>query len=152
VREHGAFVVPTLVAYDAMRRRGRDFGLPQVILEKNERVLLAGLRSLEICKATGVPLGFGSDLLGQLQDDQSREFLIRAEVLSPREILHSATVVNARILRREGKLGVVAPGAMADLLVVDGNPLKDVGLLQDQGAHLPLIMKAGRFHKNTLGV
>jgi imidazolonepropionase-like amidohydrolase len=151
VRERGAFVVPTLVAYDAMRRRGRDFGLPPVSLEKNERVLLAGLRSLEICKAAGVPLGFGSDLLGQLQDDQSREFLIRAEVLSPREIIHSATIVNARILRREGKLGVVAPGAMADLLVVDGNPLTDVGLFQDQGAHIPVIMKAGRFHKNSLG-
>ena len=41
-------------------------------------------------------------------------------------------------------------GAHADLLVVDGNPLKDLGLFQDGGPNLPAIMKAGQFHKNTL--
>ena len=50
----------------------------------------------------------------------------------------------------EGKLGVIAPGAFADLVAVDGNPLEDLGLLQEQGKHLPLIMKAGRVVKNTL--
>ncbi|MGE5201357.1 MAG: amidohydrolase family protein, partial [Acidobacteriota bacterium] len=69
MRERGAFIVPTLVAYDAMKRRGSEYGLPQVSLEKNERVLAAGLRSLEICKQAGVPIAFGSDLLGQLQND-----------------------------------------------------------------------------------
>jgi imidazolonepropionase-like amidohydrolase len=108
------------------------------------------LRSLEICKAAGVEIGFGSDLLGQLQIDQSREFVIRAEALAPAEIIRSATLVNARLLQREGELGVVAPGAYADLLVVDGNPLKDIALLTDQGAHLAAIMKGGRFHKNAL--
>jgi len=98
-----------------------------------------------------VPIGYGSDLLGALQNDQSREFLIRSEVLSPMEIIRSATTVNARLLRRESELGRIAPGAFADLLVVDGNPLKDLGLFQEQGAHLAAIMKGGRFHKNRLG-
>jgi imidazolonepropionase-like amidohydrolase len=150
MRETGAFIVPTLVAYDAMRRRGEAFGLPAVSREKNEIVLEAGLRSLEICKAAGVPIGFGSDLLGQLQIDQSREFLIRAEALSPLEIIQSATLVNARLLQREGELGVIAPGAFADLLVLDGDPLADLGLLQDQGKHLRAIVKGGVFHKNAL--
>ncbi len=150
MHERGAFIVPTLVAYDAMKRRGAEFGLPAVSREKNVIVLEAGLRSLEICKAAGVEIGFGSDLLGQLQVDQSREFLIRAEALSPAEIIRSATIVNARLLQREGELGVIAPGAYADLLIVDGNPLKDIGLLTEQGAHLPAIMKGGRFHKNAL--
>ncbi len=114
------------------------------------RVLEAGVRSLEICKAAGVEIGFGSDLLGQLQVDQSREFLIRSEALSPQEILYSATITNSRLLRREGELGIIAPGAYADILVLDGNPMKDLGLLQDQGAHLSAIMKGGRFHKNQL--
>ncbi len=151
MHEKGAFIVPTLVAYDAMRRRGDEFGLPAVSQEKNKIVLEAGLRSLEICKAAGVPIGFGSDLLGQLQIDQSREFLIRAEALSPLEIIQSATLVNARLLQREGELGVIAPGAFADLLVLDGNPLKDLGIFQDQGKHLLAIMKGGAFHKNALG-
>ena len=150
MRERGAFIVPTLVAYDAMKRRGREYGLPQVSLEKNERVLAAGLRSLEICRDAGVPIGFGSDLLGQLQDDQSREFLIRGEAMTPLEVIRSATVVNARLLRRESELGTIRPGAFADLLVVDGNPLEDLGLFQKQGAHIPVIAKGGRFHKNEL--
>jgi imidazolonepropionase-like amidohydrolase len=148
--EKGAFIVPTLVTYDAMRRRGDEFGLPPVSQEKNKIVLEAGLRSLEICQAAGVPIGFGTDLLGPLQVEQSREFLIRAEAMSPLEIIRSATIVNARLLQRDGKLGVIAPGALADLLVIDGDPLKDLNLLQNAGAHLQAIMKGGRFHKNRL--
>ena len=113
-------------------------------------VLEGALRSLEICKEAGVKVGYGSDLLGQLQVEQSREFMFRAEVLKPIEIIRQATTVGAEILRHEGKLGVVEPGAFADLIVVDGNPLKKLELFLDQGAHLPVIMKAGKFHKNTL--
>jgi imidazolonepropionase-like amidohydrolase len=146
----GAFIVPTLVTYDAMRRRGQELGMTKVSMDKNAKVLAAGLKSLEICKAAGVKMGFGTDLLGALRDEQAREFLIRAEVLSPREILYAATVANAELLRRSGDLGVVRPGALADLLVVDGNPLKDLGLFQDQGRHLAVIMKGGELHKNRL--
>ena len=65
-------------------------------------------------------------------------------------MLASATVINAEILGKEGELGVVAPGARADLIVVDGNPLEDLNLLQEQGRHIPVIMKAGAFYKNLL--
>ena len=58
--------------------------------------------------------------------------------------------VNASILRREGELGELVPGAFADLLVVDGDPLRDLGLLQHQGRHLAAIMKGGVFSKNLL--
>jgi imidazolonepropionase-like amidohydrolase len=67
------------------------------------------------------------------------------------EILRSATFVNAELMGQAGRLGVIAPGAHADLVVVDGNPLDDLGLLQHQGRHLPLIMKAGSLCKNELG-
>jgi imidazolonepropionase-like amidohydrolase len=148
--DRGAFLVPTLVAYDSLRRRGRDYGLTDYSLAKNETVLDAGLRSLELARAAGVPIGFGSDLLGQLQNDQCREFLIRREAMSPQEIIRSATLVNARILRREGQLGELVPGAFADLLVVDGNPYEDVGLFADLGPCLSIIMKDGCFHRNSL--
>jgi imidazolonepropionase-like amidohydrolase len=149
--DRGAFLVPTLVAYDAIGRHAAEFGMGAESLEKNQVVLAAGLRSLELAKRAGVPMAYGSDLLGQLQPDQAKEFLLRSEVLSPREILHSATVVGAELLGRPGELGVIAPGAAADLLVVDGNPLKDLGLFQDQGARIPVVMQAGRFHRNRLG-
>ena len=146
----GAYVVPTLVTYDALERFGADLGLPPVSLGKLKVVRAAGVQSLEILNAAGVSIGFGTDLLGAMQEHQSREFAIRAEVLSPAEILRSATSVNAALLNAEGDLGVVAPGASADLLVVDGNPLADLGLLEHQGGHLPVIMKDGRFVKRTL--
>jgi imidazolonepropionase-like amidohydrolase len=148
--ERAAFLVPTLVAYDALRRRGKDYGLTDYSLAKNEVVLNAGFRSLDLARAAGVPIGFGSDLLGELQNDQCREFLIRREAMSPQEIIRSATIVNARILKREGQLGELVAGAFADLLVVDGDPQKDIGLFDDGGPSLSVIMKGGRFYKNRL--
>jgi imidazolonepropionase-like amidohydrolase len=146
----GAFLVPTLIAYDSMRRRGRDYGLSEYSLQKNEVVLAAGLRSVELARNAGVKVGFGTDLLGQLQNDQCREFLIRAELMKPAEIIHSATIVNAEILQRAGELGELKPGAFADLIVVDGDPLANLNLFQDEGRHLAAIMKGGRFYKNRL--
>ena len=150
LKSKGGYMIANLVTYFVMKERAAQFGMTSDMLEKNDIVMDGALRSLEICKAAGVKVGYGSDLLGQLQVEQSREFIFRAEVLKPIEIIRQATTVGAEILRQEGKLGVVAPGAYADLIVVDGNPLKKLELFLDQGAHLPVIMKAGQFHKNTL--
>ena len=149
--ENGMFLIANLIAYYAMRERAADFGMPAEMLEKNEMVIDGGLRSLEICKRAGVPVAYGTDLLGQLQVDQGREFEIRSQVLSPMEIIRSATLTGAQVVRREGKLGCLRPDAYADLLVIDGDPLKDLGLFKKHETHLSAIMKGGRFHKNTLG-
>ena len=146
--EKGAFVVPTLVTYQSLDRHGARYGMSEASRAKNSRVLAAGLSSLEICKEAGVDIGFGTDLLGPLHIHQSEEFRIRAEILSPLEIIRSATLVNARLLRREGRIGVVKPGAIADLIVVDGDPLADLGLFQDGGAHIPLVIQGGRIVKD----
>jgi len=106
-------------------------------------VLDRGLASLEIAREAGLPMGFGTDLLGETHDQQSRELSLRAEVEPAADVLRSATVVNARILGREGELGEVVPGALADLLVVDGDPLADLSVLQEQGRHLALVMRGG---------
>jgi imidazolonepropionase-like amidohydrolase len=148
--EKGAFMVPTLVCYGETARRGTELGLSQIVMDKLQLVNDAGIRMLEICTKAGVQMGFGTDLMGELNESQSLEFLIRGEVLPSAAILKSATSVNAKIIQREGQLGVIAAGALADLLVVDGNPLEDLHLLQDQGAHLSVIMKNGKFHKNRL--
>jgi len=108
-------------------------------------------RSLRLAHAAGVKMAYGTDLLGELHQYQSEEFLIRAEALPTLEVLRSATTIAAEVLRMEGRLGVIAPGAFADLVVVDGNPLDDLGRLQEQGRYLPCIVKSGRIVKNTLG-
>jgi imidazolonepropionase-like amidohydrolase len=150
VKKHEAFVVPTLVTYDAFHKFGAEGGAPDYLLQKLEDVRTAGLKALSILQDVGVQIGFGTDLLGELHVHQSEEFIIRSEVMKPVDILRSATSVNARLLNRAGELGVVKAGALADLIVVDGDPLKDLSLLTHQGAHLPLIMKGGVLMKMAL--
>jgi len=144
----GGFVVPTLVTYDALHRFGRELGLAEASLAKLSDVREAGLRSLEILQQAGVKIGYGTDLLGPMHQYQSREFVIRAEAMAPFEVIRSATMVNAELLNRSGELGVVAPGARADLIVVDGDPLSDISLLDGQGEHLTVIMKDGVLYKS----
>jgi imidazolonepropionase-like amidohydrolase len=143
MRERGAFLVPTLVTYHAIDELGRALGFPEVSQRKVKDVLDAGLASLEIAREAGVEIGFGTDLLGETHEQQSRELRIRAQVEPPADVLRSATLTNARILNREGELGEIVPGALADLLVVDGDPLRDLSLLEEQGKHLCVVAKAG---------
>lgn len=148
--ERGAYLVANLVTYVAMSERAKEFGMPPEMLEKNAVVLEGGYRSLELCRDAGVKVAYGSDLLGQLAEEQSREFRIRAEVQKPIEAIRSATTIAAEVIRRPGLLGCVAPGAWADLIVVDGDPLENISLLEGQGRHLAAILQGGRFHKTRL--
>jgi imidazolonepropionase-like amidohydrolase len=148
--DKGMFLIANLVAYYAMKERAAEFGMSGDMLAKNDLVIDGGLRSLEICKRAGVPVAYGTDLLGGLQVDQSREFLLRTEVLSPIEIIRSATTIGAQVVRQDGRLGTLAVGAFADLIVIDGDPLRDLGVFQGQGRHLSGIMKGGQFHKRLL--
>ncbi|HTB01786.1 MAG TPA: amidohydrolase family protein [Bradyrhizobium sp.] len=148
--DKGMLLVANLVTYFEMKKHAAEYGMNSDMLAKNDLVIDGALKSLEICKRHGVPVAYGTDLLGQLQVAQSEEFTLRARVLSPIEIIRSATTIGAQVVRMEGKLGCIRPDALADLLVVDGNPLKDLTLLQGQGKHLSMIMKGGRLHKNRL--
>ncbi len=103
-------------------------------------------------KRAGVRVGFGTDLIGALQPMQSIEFSLRSPVFSNFEILNQATGVNAEIIRAKGQIGEISAGAFADILIVDGNPLKDLALMADDGARIPVVMKGGKFHRNRLPV
>ena len=139
-----AFVVPTLVTYQAMEERGEEIGMSRVSLDKLRDVRKAGLQSLEYLKEARVKTGFGTDLFGDLQSEQARELSIRAEVESNVEVLRSATSVNAELLQMKGRLGCIREGALADLLIVDGNPLEDLGKLQQGARYITHIIKGGR--------
>jgi imidazolonepropionase-like amidohydrolase len=150
MRARGALAVPTLVTYEALAADGARLGLPAESVAKIESVREAGLKSLEIFRRNDVPMAYGSDLLGAMHERQSEEFILRAKVLTPHDVIRSATSAAAQVLRMEGRLGVVAAGAVADLIAVAGNPLEDLALLGGQGRHLPLIIKAGAFVKNEI--
>ncbi len=147
----GCIAIPTLVTYEALALEGEALGLSPKSAAKIETVRTGGMESLAIMRDAGLPMAFGSDLLGGLMKYHSMEFEIRARVLPAAEIIASATTVGARLCRMERRIGTIAPGAFADLIVVDGNPLDDVTLLGNDGAHMRAIMARGRFYKNELG-
>ncbi len=150
--EKGAFVVPTLVTYEALANEGADYGLPADSVAKIATVRTAGLHSLEIYRKAGVKIGYGSDLLGPSQRLQSDEFRIRREVLSAQEVIQCATTTAAEVLNQVGQLGRIQAGALADILLVDGDPYRDLSCLLGQGEHIGLIMKGGVIEHNDLGV
>lgn len=150
VRDHNAFIVPTLATYYAMQKEGSAFGMDARALAKNEQVLESGVAAVEICETAGVMLGFGTDLLGSLHKYQTDEFRIRGEVQDAADVLRSATSVNAKILNCDGELGCIAPGALADLIVVDGNPLEDLGVFTADGENVHVVIKNGKVVKNIV--
>ena len=126
--EQGAFLVPTLVTYDAMERRGAELGLARVAQDKNREVLDAGRAAIGLAREAGVRIGFGTDLMGPLDGEQLHGLRLQAEVEGPLALLRAATSVNAELLGRDD-LGRIGPGAVADLLVLDGDPLRDPSVL-----------------------
>jgi imidazolonepropionase-like amidohydrolase len=148
--ERETSIVPTLAVIKALATYGREMGFPDESLEKLAIAEPRALGSLEIMQRAGVQIGFGSDLLGDLDRHQCTEFTIRREVFGSIDILRSATSVNARIIGEGDRLGVVAPGFAADLIVVDGDPLTDITLFDEQGSKVPIVMKGGTLVKSTM--
>lgn len=151
IARHGAYVVPTLSVVEVLREHGPSLGIPPMGLEKIRGVREMMLASIETCQRAGVKLGLGTDLLGQaFHALQGGELSLRGELGPALDVLRSATSINAEILGKSGELGCIRAGAFADLLVLEGDPVRDLTLFRDPGRHIPVIMKGGRFVRNDL--
>jgi imidazolonepropionase-like amidohydrolase len=146
----GSFVVPTLVVADTAVRHGLSMGLKPANLEKLEGITEKMYRSVETCRRQGVKLGFGTDLPGNFGERQNEEFRLRSTVQPAIEILRAATAVNAELLGMTDQIGCVRPGAFADILVVNGDPTRDISVLADPDKRFSLIMSGGSLVKNIL--
>jgi len=147
--EAGAIAVPTLVTYEALAQDGPALGLPPASIAKINDVRLAGLDSLSILRDAGVTIAFGTDLLGETHVRQNEEFAIRARVLPAADILASVTTVAAELIGMQGRLGIVAAGAIADMIVVDGSPLDNIALLANPEQNIRLVMKGGVIYRRS---
>ncbi|RWJ06107.1 MAG: amidohydrolase family protein [Mesorhizobium sp.] len=148
--ERGAILSPNLIVYKVLVERGAELKNAPFQIMKAKDVLAVGGRALEIAHRAGVKMAFSTDLGAFSGAYHTDEFLIRAEVLPNAEILRSATLVGAEVVRMPGQIGVVAAGAFADLIVVDGNPLEDISVLTGLGKNVSLVMKEGRIYKDRL--
>ena len=150
MKQHGAYLVPTLSTYAALAEEGARLGWSAAMLDKLASVQARGIEAVKIARAEGVPVVFGTDLLGRMHGRQSGEFALRLPAMSAVEVLQSATIVAARLLRQEGKLGQIVAGALADLLLVDGDPTQDLAPLVDPERGLRLIVQGGRVVRRAL--
>jgi len=150
VADSPSYVVPTMVVIFVLADEGERLGLPKASIEKVRLIAKEALGGLELMRKAGVKIGFGTDLLGRTYTAQCREFTIRSQVFSPLEILRQATSINAALLQVPNKLGCIRTDAVADLLVVDGDPLKDINVLSANGEHLRLVMRTGQIVRSDL--
>ena len=146
--ERGAFVVPTLIVHESNVRLGAASGKSPAAMVKNEKVRQGGLAALKIYKEAGVQIGYGSDLSMHTQQFQNDGLVFHATSLSNADVIRSATIVNAKIIRQEGRLGELVAGAHADLLLVQGDPYQDLNVLARHAENIRAIMKAGAFVKS----
>jgi imidazolonepropionase-like amidohydrolase len=150
--EHGAFYVPTFISLVQRVESAAHEHLPAAIVHNLERTIARGKQVYRWARQHGVPIALGTDLWGpEAQKSQLRELTLRLELDTPQEILRSATAVNAELLMEKGRLGTIAEGAHADLLVVEGDPLADLGVLLKPERNLKLVMKGGAICKDELG-
>lgn len=146
----GAFVVPTLVVMDVLRQPSGGRSLPSAMADKLASIGDGAFRAIEVCRRNGVKLGLGTDLFDHASHvHQAGELELRGRVDRPIDVLRSATSINAELLQLQGEVGRIAPGAHADLLVLDFDPFEDLSAFRNK-ARIPVVMQAGRFVRNAL--
>jgi len=146
------FVGPALgLTYNLSQGAG---GVPPHRVGEFERELEASVESVARMRKRGIRIVPGGDygFPATPHGTYARDLWIFVKILgfSAMETLVAATRLGGDLMGRPGELGVVAPGALADLLLVDGDPLADISVLEDRNA-LRLIMKDGVLHKATAG-
>ena len=134
----------------ALVEMGRQMGFAPQSQEKAEFAFKSAIAGLDSMRRAGVKVCYGTDLLGSTYTMQCREFTLRSEVFTPVELLRQATSVPAEMMMMVEQIGCIAPGAQADLLVVDGDPLRDISLLAGSGRHLSVIVRGGVVVKNEV--
>ena len=149
--EYGAYLDPTFISLVQRIESAGETGLSDAIVDNLRKTVARGKQVYSWARKYNVPIAFGTDLWGpEARESQLREFEIRMELDSAANIIRSATATNAALLMQQGKLGAIAAGAYADLLIVDGDPLTDLRVMLDPKKNLKLIMKDGIIYKNEL--
>jgi imidazolonepropionase-like amidohydrolase len=134
--KQGTYLIPTLAIVEALVAKGAQHGIPQVNLDKARFVQDDHLRSFERAAKAGVKIGLGADYLSDPLSPMGHnadELLLNVKAgRRPMDVLVSATRVNAEALDIQDRVGTLEAGKLADLIVVDGDPLADISVLADR--------------------
>jgi len=149
IKNADAFLVPTMITYEMIYREGKRYGIGDHQIQKIDLARQQSVQGLTYAYRAGCKIGSGSDLLGDMMTQRAVELELKAQVMTPMETLLSATRVNAELFRMSDRIGTVEPGKLADLIVVAGDPLRNLRVFQNAD-NLRVIMKGGRLYKRTL--
>jgi imidazolonepropionase-like amidohydrolase len=144
----GAFLVPTLAVAHLFAQEWQRWGVPESTLPRMTAAVQAMDESLRVAHRAGVTIGSGSDLIGPDQNRRGLELPLKARCIGAMEAIVSATATNARIIRADADLGTIAPGKLADLIAVDGDPLAEPELFDDP-SRVVVVVKDGVVAKDT---
>ncbi len=151
VKKHDVVISTQLVVY---RELANLPGITETHLKKLDVVLKGQENLIELIKKYDITTGFSTDLISGMYPMLTREFTERAMYWTPAEVLAQATSESAKVIRmagylnRHGNFGEIREGWVADLLLIEGEPLEDISVLRDPENNLALIMKAGKIMKN----
>ncbi|RDW93728.1 uncharacterized protein DSM5745_01050 [Aspergillus mulundensis] len=137
--EKGIWLTPTLATHEALATPPYDRFLNEACQAKNQAVMGSGLEALKVASEVGVQVCFGSDLIAGMHQFQRREFAIRSQILSALSILQSATVTCAKMIGREHELGQIKEGFLADMVILDHNPLEDITVFDSPDTVLAVV-------------
>jgi imidazolonepropionase-like amidohydrolase len=140
--ERGAFHVPTLTIVYNLLKRGEEGGVPEHMLRKAEETWEHHIPSVKMSHKAGVKIACGTDYKAGV-NAQELELLVTEAGLTPMEAIVAATKTSAEAIGWEEKLGTIEPGKLADLLIIDGDPLKNISIIQDS-SRLLKVVKGGR--------
>ncbi len=153
VKKNDVVISTQLVVYRALKDLP---GITENNLQKLAVVLKGQENLIELIKKYDITTGFGTDLISGMYPMLTREFTERALYWTPAEVLAQATSESARVIRmsgmlnRHGNFGEIREGWVADILLINGEPLEDISVLRDPENNLALIMKGGEIVKNQI--
>jgi imidazolonepropionase-like amidohydrolase len=148
MKQHGTYLVPTLYLGDWVMENAEQTHVPPPLMAKAREVIPAARKNIAHAFASGVKVAFGTDAAVYPHGLNAHEFAVMVKLgLTPLQAIQAATLNAADLLGWSGKVGTLEPGAWADIIAVDGDPVKDVTTLE----RVKFVMKGGEVVKNEYG-
>jgi imidazolonepropionase-like amidohydrolase len=145
IKKNGTYLVPTLFLTEYMQEHLKDSGMPEYSKQKMREVAAAAPVNVKKAFDAGVKVAFGTDAAVYPHGLNAGEFHVYVKLgMTPLAAIQTATINAADLLGPKFQVGMLEPGKFADMVAVDGDPTKDVTILE----HVKFVMKGGTVYKN----
>lgn len=152
--EKGVFLIPTLSIKEQISSKGEKYGIPEWGIKKLKMLQELHGDYIKKAKARGVKIAVGTDFSSKPlfplgENSMELELLVKQEGFTPLEAIVAATKISAEAIMMDDKIGTIEPNKLADIIVVEGDPVKDITILR-KAENIKLVIKDGKIEKNIL--